>query len=216
MSIAENLNRIKSSIPPDVKVIAISKTKTFEDILKAYHTGHRDFGESKVQEIIKKQSQLPQDIKWHMVGHLQTNKVKYIAPFVSLIHSVDSLKLLKEINRQALKNNRKLPVLLQVKIAVETTKFGLEPNQIDDIMQKSYPLEAIKIVGLMGMASFIDNKNQLDQEFSTLKDLFNNLQTKHPSIEVLSMGMTQDYQQAIARGSTMVRIGRKIFGERST
>ncbi|MCY4254301.1 MAG: YggS family pyridoxal phosphate-dependent enzyme [Flavobacteriaceae bacterium] len=216
MSIAENLNRIKSSIPPDVKVIAISKTKTFEDILKAYHTGHRDFGESKVQEIIKKQSQLPQDIKWHMVGHLQTNKVKYIAPFVSLIHSVDSLKLLKEINRQALKNNRKLPVLLQVKIAVETTKFGLEPNQIDDIMQKSYPLEAIKIVGLMGMASFIDNKNQLDQEFSTLKDLFNNLQTKHPSIEVLSMGMTQDYQQAIAHGSTMVRIGRKIFGERST
>ncbi|MCY3998256.1 MAG: YggS family pyridoxal phosphate-dependent enzyme [Flavobacteriaceae bacterium] len=216
MSIAENLNRIKNSIPPDVKVIAISKTKTFEDILKAYHTGHRDFGESKVQEIIKKQSQLPQDIKWHMVGHLQTNKVKYIAPFVSLIHSVDSLKLLKEINRQALKNNRKLPVLLQVKIAVETTKFGLEPNQIDDIMQKSYPLEAIKIVGLMGMASFIDNKNQLDQEFSTLKDLFNNLQTKHPSIEVLSMGMTQDYQQAIAHGSTMVRIGRKIFGERST
>ncbi|MCY4160322.1 MAG: YggS family pyridoxal phosphate-dependent enzyme [Flavobacteriaceae bacterium] len=216
MSIVENLNRIKKSIPSDVKVIAVSKTKTFEDILKAYHTGHRDFGENKVQELIIKQSQLPHDIRWHMVGHLQTNKVKYIAPFVSLIHSVDSLRLLKEINKQGIKNNRKLSVLLQVKIALEVTKFGINPHQLESLIHKSHSFEAVKIEGLMGMASFVDDKNQLDKEFGALKYQFSKLKTKHPSMKVLSMGMTQDYQQAITHGSTMVRIGRKIFGERST
>ncbi len=216
MSIAKNLDRIKNSIPSKVLVIAVSKTKPPKEILKAYQTGHKDFGENKVQEIVIKQSQLPKDIKWHMIGHLQTNKVKYIAPFISLIHSVDSLKLLKEINKQGLKNNRTLSVLVQVKIAAEATKFGMEPYQVNDLIQKSYQFKAIKIVGLMGMASFVDDKNQLDKEFSTLRHWFKILKTEHPSIEVLSMGMTQDYQQAISHGSTMVRIGRKIFGERST
>ncbi|MCY4562127.1 MAG: YggS family pyridoxal phosphate-dependent enzyme [Flavobacteriaceae bacterium] len=214
MKITYNLHQIKINIPSKVTIVAVSKTKTREDILEAYHAGHRDFGENRVQELVSKQSELPKDINWHMVGHLQSNKVKYIAPIVSLIHSIDSLKLLKEVNRQAMKCKRIIPVLIQVKIAQEVSKFGLEIEKIDELITLSKQFRGTEIKGLMGMASFTSNRKQLISEFKSLKTLFDKLKTTNTQMDILSMGMTQDYLLAITQGSTMVRIGRKIFGER--
>ena len=214
MKIAYNLHQIKANIPSKVTIVAVSKTKTREDIIEAYDAGHRDFGENRVQELVSKQSELPKDINWHMVGHLQSNKVKYIAPIVSLIHSIDSLKLLKEVNRQAMKCKKIIPVLIQVKIAQEVSKFGLEIEKVDELITLSKQFQGTEIKGLMGMASFTSNRKQLISEFKSLKTLFDKLKTTNTQMDILSMGMTQDYLLAITQGSTMVRIGRKIFGER--
>ncbi len=220
MQINENFKLIKSQIPDNVTLVAVSKTKPVSDILKAYQTGHRHFGENKVQELVTKHQELPQDIKWHMIGHLQRNKVKYIAPFIHLIHAVDSFKLLKEINKQALKNKRIINCLLQLKIADEETKFGLTQNEISQILTSEalQSLKNIHIIGLMGMATFTTDKQQIKNEFCSLKTVFETLK-KHDypncTLTTLSMGMSYDYDIAIACGSTMVRIGSKLFGERA-
>ena len=212
MSITENLKKIKESIPNDVTLVAVSKTKTKSDILEAYNTGHRIFGENKVQEISKKYSELPKDIKWHMIGHLQSNKVKYIAPFVSLIHAVDSLKLMKEINKRAEQNKRVIDCLLQVHIASESTKFGFGINEINNILFEAKKFSNINIIGLMGMATFTDDKRKVNNEFSLLNNLFNEI--KSTSINTLSIGMSGDYKLAISNSSTMIRVGSAIFGDR--
>jgi len=205
-----------------VTLVAVSKTKSVADILELYELGHRDFGENYVQELVDKQQQLPGDIRWHFIGHLQTNKVKYIAPFVHLVHGVDSLKLLKEIDKQAAKNNRVIEVLLQVHIATEETKFGLDPEELNTLLQQEGAaingLEHIRIAGLMGMASLTDDEAQVRQEFQKLQQLYNSLKKyAHPNLQpsILSMGMSSDYQVAIEEGSTLVRIGSLIFGERN-
>ena len=220
MSIKRNLSNIKSTLPQHVTLVAVSKTKPVSDLMEAYNSGQRIFGENKIQEMVEKQELMPKDIEWHMIGHVQRNKVKYMASFVSLIHGVDNLKLLKEINKQALKHDRVINCLLQVKIAEEDSKFGLSSKSIAEII-KSTELEAlknIKIVGLMGMATFTDNKEQLNSEFSYLKEIFelykNNISDNF-KLETLSMGMSGDYQLAIACGSTMVRVGSSIFGARN-
>ncbi|AEW86356.1 YggS family pyridoxal phosphate-dependent enzyme [Flavobacterium columnare NBRC 100251 = ATCC 23463] len=220
MSIAQNLNNIKSSLPPHVTLVAVSKTKPVSDLMEAYQTGQRIFGENKIQEMTEKWEQMPKDIQWHMIGHVQTNKVKYMAPFVSLIHGVDSLKLLQEINKQAQKNNRVIDCLLQIYIAEEESKFGLDENELEEILQfiqKDNPLQNIKIVGLMGMATFTENKNQIKKEFLHLKSIFDKykpIETSNLKFQTLSMGMSSDYQLAVDCGSTMVRIGSSIFGSR--
>lgn len=191
-----------------VTLVAVSKTKPVEDILELYRLGQKDFGENYVQELVEKQPRLPGDIRWHFIGHLQSNKVKYIAPFVSLIESVDSLKLLIEINKQALKNNRVIDSLLQVHIAQEQTKFGLDEKELAELMNQHF--DNVRIRGLMGMASFTDDLAKVRREFQYLKSLFD----KYPSLQVLSMGMSSDYKIAIEEGSNMVRIGSLIFGER--
>ena len=210
--------------PKKVLLVAVSKTKTIEAIKELYDLGQRDFGENYVQELVDKQAQLPKDIRWHFIGHLQSNKIKYIAPFVHLIHSADSLKLLKEINKQGQKNNRVLDVLLQIHIAAEETKFGLDEEELNLITSEFSPdknrekMENIRIVGLMGMASFTENKEQLRKEFGYLKSLFNKhaqLSTANYKLQILSMGMSNDYQIAIEEGSNLVRIGSLIFGERN-
>jgi PLP dependent protein len=217
MSITKNLNKIKLELPKEVTLVAVSKTKPNELILEAYNAGQRIFGENKVQELVQKYEDLPKDIEWHLIGHLQTNKVKYIAPFVSLIHAVDSLKLLKEINKQALKNNRVINCLLQVKIADEESKFGL--NQIDAkeliSSEEVQQLEGIKIVGLMGMSTNTPDKNQVTTEFKSLSVFFKQLKTKHQQLTTISMGMSGDYHTAIEQGSNMIRVGSTIFGERN-
>ncbi|QKG80499.1 YggS family pyridoxal phosphate-dependent enzyme [Tenuifilum thalassicum] len=220
MSIADKLNTIKSELPSHVKLIAVSKTHPVEAIMEAYNAGHRLFGENKVQELVSKYEQMPKDIEWHLIGHLQTNKVKYIAPFVSLIHSVDSLKLLKTINKEAAKNNRVIDCLLQVHIAQEETKFGLSTQELHDILKSPEldQLNNIRICGLMGMATFTDNIQQVRNEFRNLKNIFDevknaNFQTESFFKEI-SMGMSGDYRIAIEEGSTMVRIGSNIFGHR--
>jgi hypothetical protein len=213
----ENYQKIKAELNDKARFIAVSKTQSFDDILKLYETGQRDFGENYVQELVDKQSALPKEIDWHFIGHLQSNKVKYIAPFVSLIQSVDSLKLLQEINKQALKYQRKINCLLQVHIAMEESKFGMDKAEIFDVLTKSESLENINISGLMGMASFTDDTKKVKEEFRTLKALFNAIQpTKKPNcnITILSMGMSGDYKMAMEEGSNMVRIGSLIFGER--
>ncbi len=219
MKITENLHNLKKSIPENVTLVAVSKTKPTSDILEAYQAGQRIFGENKVQELVEKYKKLPQNIQWHMIGHLQSNKVKYIAAFIHLIHGVESLKLLQEINKQALKNKRTINCLLQLYIAQEETKFGLsEPEFISLISSNEFKaLKNIKIVGLMAMASFTDNKTQIQTEFKALKTIFDTY--KHQKItnfdlQILSMGMSSDYQIAIECGSTMVRIGSSIFGGR--
>ncbi len=211
MSIAENLNKISKTIPKKVTLVAVSKTKPHTAILDAYETGQRIFGENKVQEMVQKHEILPKDIEWHLIGHLQKNKVKYIASFVSLIHGIDSLSTLKEINKQAKKHNRVINCLLQVKIAQEDTKFGLTFDEVLSILnsEEINMLENIAIVGLMGMASFTEDIHQVSKEFQTLKSLFN-----QTNLETLSMGMSGDYQIAIEEGSTMVRVGSAIFGSR--
>ena len=220
-SISLNLNKIKSSLPKNVTLVAVSKTKPIADIQVAYDAGHRVFGENKVQELQEKAPNLPIDIEWHMIGHMQSNKVKYIAPYISLIHGVESLKLIKEINKQAMKNNRVISVLLQFYIAQETTKFGLHYEEAIEILESEdfKSLENIKISGVMGMASFVSNNEQLKQEFSSLKTIFNRLKTtyfNHSSdFNIISMGMSGDYPIAVQEGSNMVRIGSSIFGARN-
>jgi PLP dependent protein len=197
-----------------ISLVAVSKTKPVSDILALYELGHRDFGENYVQELADKHNQLPADIRWHFIGHLQSNKVKTIAPFVHLIHGVDSLKLLKEINKQGEKNNRVIDVLLQVHIAQEETKFGLDEKELEEILSTNsdllHEMKNIRVRGLMGMASLTDDTNKIRNEFKFLKSLFD----KHPSFNIISMGMSSDYKIAIEEGSNMVRIGSLIFGER--
>lgn len=217
MSIKDNLDKIKSELPLGVTLVAVSKTKPNKDIMQAYDAGQRVFGENKVQEMVQKWQDLPKDIEWHMIGHLQRNKVKYMAEFVSLIHGVDSPRLLKEINKQAKKHDRVIPCLLQIHIAEEDTKFGLDKNELDQLInsEELKTMENIKIVGLMGMATFTDDKKQVSKEFALLKSLFDDLKTELPDIGILSMGMSGDYQLAIKEGSNMVRIGSSIFGARN-
>lgn len=219
MSISQNLNNIKSSLPEHVTLVAVSKTKPVSDILEAYNAGQRVFGENYVQELVEKQDQLPKDIQWHFIGHLQSRKAKLIVPFVSLIHGVDSLKLLQEINKQAQKKSRVIDCLLQVHIADEETKFGLDEGELEDIFQmlKQVQYNNIRVVGLMGMATFTENQNQIKKEFQFLKSLFDKyskLNTDNWQLNTLSMGMSGDYELAIECGSTMVRIGSGIFGTR--
>ena len=213
MGIKKNLKKLLNSIPKEITLVAVSKTKPISDILVAYESGQRIFGENKVQELEMKHTKLPSDIKWHMIGHLQSNKVKYIAPFISLIHAVDSLKLLKEINRRAKQNNRIINCLLQVHIASERTKFGFEINEINEILDESNKLENICIKGLMGMATFTEEKSQLNSEFTKINNLFKKIKNK--KISTLSIGMSGDYELAINNGSTMIRIGSTIFGNRN-
>lgn len=220
MSITQNLQQIKSTLPEHVTLVAVSKTKPVSDLMEAYNAGQRVFGENYVQELVDKQPQLPKDVAWHFIGHLQSNKVKYIAPFVSLIHGVDSLKLLQEINKQALKNNRVIECLLQVYIAEEESKFGLDETELRVILssEELKNLKNIKIVGLMGMSTFTDNQAQVKKEFQNLKTVFDKyktLKTENCDLKTLSMGMSGDYQLAIECGSTMVRIGSSIFGTRN-
>ena len=213
MSITDQLVSIKSNLPEAVTLVAVSKTKPNTDILEAYSEGQRVFGENKVQELVNKQEELPKDIQWHMIGHLQRNKVKFIAPFVALIHAVDNLKLLQEIDKRAAQNNRKIDCLLQVHIAKEDTKFGFGIHEVKDALLDTLSFKNISIVGLMGMATFTDNNNQIKEEFESLKTVFGSI--INDTITILSMGMSGDYPLAIEQGSTMVRVGSAIFGHRN-
>jgi len=217
MSITKNLQQIKISIPEHVTLVAVSKTKPNEAILEAYNSGQRIFGENKVQELTQKFEDLPKDIEWHMIGHLQTNKVKYIAPFVSLIHGVDSFKLLKEINKRAKQNDRVINCLLQIHIAEEQSKFGFNEKEVIELLKSEeyQQLENVNIIGLMGMATFTENVSQVRSEFNSLKQLYSKLKTQHSTLNTLSMGMSGDYKIAIEKGSTMIRVGSSIFGERN-
>lgn len=215
MNIKTRIKETLNSIPKYVDLVAISKTKSSEEIIQAYDEGQRTFGENKVQEMTEKQQILPSDIKWHMVGHLQRNKVKYIASYVSLIHSVDSIKLIIEINKQANKNQRIIPCLLQIKIAGETTKFGLSEDDATHLLENSIKYKNIKISGLMGMASLTKNELQIHNEFKKLKNFFDQLKSKFNQLKILSMGMSSDYKLAIKNGSNMIRIGSQIFGPRN-
>lgn len=219
-SIAENLNKVKSAIPEQVTLVAVSKTKPNELILEAYDTGQRVFGENRVQELTAKYESLPKDIEWHMIGHLQSNKVKYIAPFVSLIHAIDKPKLLFEVNKEAKKNDRVISVLLQFHIAEESSKFGLDLEEAKELLSSSrfLELENVQIAGVMGMATFTDDENQVRNEFKTLKSIFDELKQEFfansSAFKEISMGMSGDYRIAIEEGSTMVRVGSSIFGKR--
>ena len=220
MSIAKNLLSIKATLPEHLTLVAVSKTKPIPDLMEAYEAGQRIFGENKIQEMAEKWEQMPKDIQWHMIGHVQTNKVKFMAQFVSLIHGVDSLKLLQEINKQAQKNNRVIDCLLQIYIAEEETKFGLDEQELDSLLSSPefQEMKNIRIVGLMGMATFTDNKNQIKKEFTHLKSIFDGLhrlKAVNCKLKTISMGMSGDYQLAIESGSTMVRIGSSIFGGRN-
>jgi hypothetical protein len=219
MTIKENLNKIKSNLPNHVTLVAVSKTKPIKDLLEVYDAGQRIFGENKIQEMVDKWEQMPKDIQWHMIGHVQTNKVKYMASFVSLIHGVDSLKLLEEINKQAQKNNRIINCLLQIHIAKEETKFGLNESELWSLLSSTSFLNMhnIHIIGLMGMATNTDNQTLIKNEFNELKSLFETLKLKNIhncTMQTLSIGMSGDYKLAIECGSTMVRIGSSIFGTR--
>jgi pyridoxal phosphate enzyme (YggS family) len=216
MPIAQNLTKIKSQLPAHVTLVAVSKTKPVADLMEAYHAGQRVFGENYVQELVEKHEALPKDIQWHFIGHLQSRKVKQLAPFVNLIHGVDSFKLLQEINKQAANNNRIIDCLLQIHIADEETKFGLDEEELNDIVtsEEFNTLKNIRIVGLMGMATFTNNQNQIEKEFNNLKTIFDKLRTQNSELKTLSMGMSGDFPLAISCGSTMVRIGSSIFGSR--
>lgn len=220
MSIKHNLDTIKQSLPEHVTLVAVSKTKPISDLMEAYNAGQRIFGENKIQEMADKYQEMPKDIKWHMIGHVQRNKVKYMAEFVDLIHGVDSLKLLKEINKQAIKHDRIINCLLQIKIAEEDSKFGMRIKDAEELLlsETVSELKNINIVGLMGMATFTDNKDQIKEEFLRLKSAFEDLKTIKTSncnLQTISMGMSGDYKLAIECGSTMVRVGSSIFGERN-
>ena len=211
--IKDNLSALIQSIPSTVTLVAVSKTKPVENLLEAYEAGQRDFGENKVQELVDKASELPKNIRWHMIGHLQRNKVKYIAPFVSLIHSVDSIRLLNEIDKQGKKNDRVIDCLLQVRIAQEETKFGLTFENCNEILnQNNYT--HVRIRGLMGMASFTDNQIQIESEFKSLAQYYKQYQDQY-DWDTLSMGMSGDYPLALSCGSTMIRVGSRIFGSRN-
>lgn len=220
MSIASNIQAILSEIPSDVTLVAVSKTKPIEAIHEAYATGQRVFGENKVQELMTKAELLPKDIQWHLIGHLQTNKVKYIAPFVTMIHAVDSLKLLQEINKQAQKNKRIIPCLLQFHVAQEETKFGLDFQEVEELLQSRefIEMEHVSIEGIMGMASNTDDEELIRDEFRTLNNYFHILKSNYfkfnPAFKHISMGMSGDYKIAIEEGSTMIRVGSTIFGSR--
>ncbi len=216
MAVKENLNRIKSTLPAHVTLVAVSKTWPVPKLIEAYEAGQRIFGENKVQEMCDKQPQMPDDVQWHMIGHVQTNKVRFMASFVKMIHGVDSLKLLQEIDKQAKKHDRVVDCLLQVYIAEEETKFGLDENELDKLLTSSElkSLKNIKITGLMGMATFTSDTEQIKKEFTHLKELFDKYRNTNPDFAFLSMGMSGDYQIAIECGSNMIRIGSSIFGER--
>ena len=215
MDIVKNFKSIKKTITDNVQIIAVSKTKSKDEILKIYNIGHKNFGENKIQELKEKYNQLPKDIKWHMIGHVQRNKVKYIAPFIELIHSVDSLKLMLEINKQGEKNKRTIKCLLQIKIANEENKFGLIKDEVENLISLSNNLNYIKIIGLMGMATYTNNHKIIDREFKEIYNLFKILKISHKQLSILSIGMSNDYLIAINNGSNMVRIGSQIFGERN-
>jgi len=210
-NIQNNLSTLKANLPERISLVAVSKTKSENELLQAYDAGQRIFGENKIQEMASKFEALPKDIQWHMIGHVQTNKVKYMAPFVDMIHAVDSIKLLKEIQKQALKNDRVIKCLIQVRIAKEETKFGIPSNELDPLLKHAKSFSNIKIKGLMGMASFTKNKKQIRNEFKLLANLFK----YHSDLQVLSMGMSGDYLIAIEEGANMIRVGSKIFGERN-
>ena len=217
MSIAQKLQVIQQSLPEHVTLVAVSKTKPISDLMEAYDTGQRIFGENKIQEMTQKWETMPKDIQWHMIGHVQRNKVKYMAQYVSLVHGVDSFKLLREINKQAQKHDRVIDCLLQMHIASEDSKFGLDEKELHDLIESSEfnELKNVSIVGLMGMATFTDKKEQIIREFKVLKAHFDYIKKALPNSAVLSMGMSGDYQIAIEEGSNMVRIGSSIFGERN-
>ena len=210
MKIKENLSLIKDKLNKNVILVAVSKTKPVKDLLEAYKAGQRIFGENKIQEMVSKWEVMPKDVKWHMIGHVQRNKVKYMAPFVDYIHAVDSIKLLGEIQKQAEKNNRQIKCLIQIRIAKEETKFGILPHELELVLESAKSYDNILIEGLMGMASFTKDKNQIRNEFKLLKSIYDEYQ----SFKILSMGMSGDYSIAIEEGSNMIRIGSKIFGER--
>lgn len=215
MNISENIKKFKAELN-NVGLVAISKTKPSADLLEAYHAGQRIFGENKIQEMTEKWEELPKDIDWHMVGHVQRNKVKYMAPYVGLIHAVDSLKLLKEIDKEAKKNNRVIKCLLQIKIADEDSKFGISTEEAGEILksEKLAAMENVKVTGLMGMATFTDDEEKVKKEFQYLKSVFDEFQKGLKEFKTLSMGMSGDYKIAVKCGSNMVRIGSAIFGER--
>jgi len=217
VSISENIKALKASLPEQVTLVAVSKTKPVSELMEAYQTGQRIFGENKIQEMTAKWEEMPKDIEWHMIGHIQRNKVKYMASFVSLIHTVDSLRLLTEINKQAAKHQRVIKCLLQIKIAEEDSKFGLDAADAKALLdsEELKTLENVQIVGLMGMATFTDNELQLKKEFDYLKTLYQELKAQHTDWQILSMGMSGDYPLAIEHGSTMIRVGSAIFGARN-
>ncbi|NNC50046.1 MAG: YggS family pyridoxal phosphate-dependent enzyme [Flaviramulus sp.] len=220
MIIKDNLNKIKSKLPQHVTLVAVSKTKPVTDLMEAYNAGQRIFGENKIQEMVEKYETMPDDIEWHMIGHVQRNKVKYMAPFVRLIHGVDNLKLLKEINKQAKNNNRIIDCLFQIKIAEEDSKFGMSKKDASEIIQSIIfsELKNIRITGVMGMATFTDNVSKVKEEFEFLKSTFDSIkdvQKENFDLQIISMGMSGDYELAIACGSTMIRVGSSIFGDRN-
>ena len=217
MSISQKIKEIREELGDEVILVAISKTKPNSDVMEAYEAGQRRFGENKIQEMTAKWEELPKDIEWHMVGHVQRNKVKYMAPFVSLVHAADSLKLLKEINKEAKKNDRTIQCLLQIKIAEEETKFGISKEEAKEILtsESFKKFSNVEVVGLMGMATYTEDKEQVRKEFLKLKTIFDDLKKDHPKFRTLSMGMSGDYKIAVECGSNMVRIGSSIFGERN-
>ena len=221
MDIAAHISLIKNNIPERVTLVAVSKTIPAETILQAYHTGHRDFGENRVQELVEKFKKLPSDINWHLIGHLQTNKVKFIVPFIYMIHSVDSRKLLAEINKEAKKTDRKINCLLQMHIASEEHKFGFSFEEVRDLLNSEdfKNMKNVNIAGLMGMATFTNDMQTVNQEFAQLNRYFNNIKSEwfphSPSFKEMSMGMSADYQVALKNGSTIIRVGSLIFGERN-
>ena len=212
MSITKNLINLKKNLPSDIELIVVSKTRSNEEILEAYNTGHINFGENKVQELVNKHENLPKEIKWHMIGHLQSNKVKYIAKFIDLIHTVDSVKILKEINKRAKIENRIIDCLLQIKVAVEENKFGFNFKEIDEVIAFTKELKNIKIRGVMGMATNTDNSFQIKSEFDLINDIYKKYYSKN--FNILSIGMSSDYNIAVSKNSNMVRIGSAIFGKR--
>ena len=215
MSIRDNILSIKDEISDEVKLVAVSKTRSIDEIKEAYNSNQKIFGENRVQEIVEKHQLLPDDIEWHMIGHLQKNKVKYISNFISLIHSLDRISLAIEIDKYAKKSNRKIDCLIQLKISSEETKFGLDTSLLDDFYSDIQKYENINIVGLMGMASFTENKQKISDEFSQIKELYDIMNLKNSKIKNLSIGMSDDYRLAIEKGSNMIRVGSKIFGKRS-
>ena len=215
MDIKDKTKVLIDSLPSHVTLVAVSKTKSVEEISQAYEAGQRVFGENKIQEMASKWEELPKDIAWHMIGHVQSNKVKYMAHFVDLIHGVDSFKLLKEIQKQAIKHDRTIRCLIQIRIAEEETKFGLPEEELEALLKAAEDLPNVQIVGLMGMATFTDNQDQITSEFNKLKDLYDKVNSASTNMNTLSMGMSGDYSIAIECGSNMIRVGSKIFGERN-